>query len=57
MTIVRRPSVKTTSRSREMLPSLFGEPELPDGFRYRADVLTVTEEQDLVRRFNPLEAG
>ena len=46
--------MKTTSRSREMLPSLFGEPELPDGFRYLADVLSVAEEQDLIHRFQDL---
>ncbi|MFS8974489.1 alpha-ketoglutarate-dependent dioxygenase AlkB [Cupriavidus necator] len=33
---------------------LFGEPPLPDGFRYMPDVLSVTEELDLVRHFEEL---
>jgi alkylated DNA repair dioxygenase AlkB len=33
---------------------LFGEPHLPEGFRYTRDVLSRVEEQDFVRRFELL---
>jgi len=36
------------------IPDLFGEHELPEGFRYEADVLSAAEEQALVRRFEGL---
>jgi alkylated DNA repair dioxygenase AlkB len=36
------------------MPDLFGEPLLPDGFRYLPDVLTVAEEARLVERFEAL---
>ena len=35
-------------------PSLFGEPELLEGFRYSPDVLTAAEEHALVRKFKEL---
>jgi alkylated DNA repair dioxygenase AlkB len=33
---------------------LFGEPELPPGFRYTPDVISAAEERDLVARFEKL---
>jgi alkylated DNA repair dioxygenase AlkB len=35
-------------------PDLFGEPELPEGFRYTPNVLSAAEERALVRRFETL---
>jgi alkylated DNA repair dioxygenase AlkB len=37
-----------------MTPDLFGEPALPEGYRYQPDVLTQAEEQALVARFEAL---
>jgi alkylated DNA repair dioxygenase AlkB len=34
---------------------LFGEPELPPGFRYTPDVISAAEERDLVARFEKLD--
>jgi hypothetical protein len=36
------------------MADLFGEPELPEGFRYLPDVLSIEEEDSLVRRFEKL---
>jgi len=36
------------------MPDLFGEPQLPDGFRYTPDVLSAAEEKRLVARFETL---
>lgn len=41
-------------RSEHAMPDLFGEPALPDGFRYLPDVLTATEEARLVKGFEAL---
>ena len=42
------------TRSEHTASDLFGEPLLPDGFRYRPDVLTAAEEARLVKSFEAL---
>ena len=37
------------------MKDLFGEPELPSGFRYMPDVISATQERDLVARFEKLD--
>lgn len=54
MTTTRGSSEKRLFIDGGPTPNLFGEPELPDGFRYLPDVLTDAEEQELVRRFAEL---
>jgi alkylated DNA repair dioxygenase AlkB len=36
------------------MPDLFGAPALPEGYRYKPDVLSTAEERELVRRFEKL---
>jgi alkylated DNA repair dioxygenase AlkB len=47
-------ATKTSAPVRRGMADLFGEPELPTGFRYTPDVLTREQEQDLVRQFEKL---
>lgn len=39
---------------RAAAPDLFGDPDLPAGFEYRPDVISASQEQALVRRFETL---
>jgi alkylated DNA repair dioxygenase AlkB len=51
----RRPSIKKyTANARSGMDDLFGEPELPAGFRYIPDLLSPAEERGLVREFERL---
>jgi alkylated DNA repair dioxygenase AlkB len=47
-------AAKTTALPRRVMADLFGEPELPAGFRYAPDVLTREQERVLVRQFEKL---
>ena len=38
----------------DSIADLFGEPQLPDGFRYRPDVLSAAEERQMAARFEAL---
>ncbi len=50
-----RPSVKRyTSKANGGMGGLFGEPELPAGFRYIPDVVSPEEEKGLVQQFEKL---
>ena len=50
-----RPSAKRhTGNAVSDMGELFGEPELPAGFRYIPDVLSPAEERSLVQRFEKL---
>src|SRR5690349_5691523 len=51
----RRPSIKKyTANADSGMSDLFGEPELPAGFRYIPDLLSPAEERGLVREFERL---
>ena len=50
---MNRPSAKRSATASGM-GNLFGEPELPAGFRYVPDVLSSAEEKSLVQRFEKL---
>ena len=53
--LVKRPSAKKyTSNLISGLGDLFGEPELPAGFRYIPDVISTADEKSLVQRFEKL---
>ena len=41
-------------RRTDTIADLFGEPQLPDGFRYRPDVLSAAEEKQMAARFAAL---
>lgn len=49
-----RRQIRRVSHSQHITSDLFGEPQLPDGFRYTPDVLSAAEEKRLVARFEAL---
>jgi hypothetical protein len=51
---VKRASAKYTSSPISSMDDLFGEPELPAGFRYIQDVISTADEKSLVQRFEKL---
>jgi alkylated DNA repair dioxygenase AlkB len=51
---VKRALAKSTSNPISSMGDLFGEPELPPGFRYIPDVISTADEKCLVRRFENL---
>jgi alkylated DNA repair dioxygenase AlkB len=48
------PAKRYAAAAETGMADLFGEPEPPEGFRYTPNVLSLTEEQALVRRFEAL---
>lgn len=54
MSANRRSAKRHTSNAVSDMGDLFGEPELPAGFRYIPDVLSPAEERSLVQRFEKL---
>src|ERR1700736_3935845 len=51
---VKRASAKYTSSPISSMDELFGEPELPAGFRYIPDAISTADEKSLVQRFEKL---
>ena len=54
MPVKRDSAKKYTSNPISGMGDLFGEPELPAGFRYIPDVITTADEKSLVQRFEKL---
>src|ERR1700736_2764354 len=51
---VKRASAKYTSSPISSMDDLFGDTELPAGFRYIPDVISTADEKSLVQRFEKL---
>ena len=54
MPVKRDSAKKYTSNPISGMGDLFGEPELPAGFRYIPDVISTADEKSLVQRFEKL---
>ena len=54
MPVKRASAKKYTSNPISSMGDLFGEPELPAGFRYIPDVISTADEKSLVQRFEKL---
>src|SRR5260370_34891331 len=54
MPLKRDSAKKYTSNPISGMGDLFGEPELPAGFRYIPDVISTADEKSLVQRFEKL---